>query len=424
MIESRINPNVGNDSMNLINSETIIDNVSNDNNSNIINNDNDNNNNNVCENESEASMAKNIDSFSNYNATGFALTNMLEMKAIGYPNRVHLCKNEPLLMLYLCILRDKETKCEKFQKTTDKLLLLIFNQMINYRFIDGKNGNENSKKVNYDLNFNVNSLSSLSICDSFGLTFSKKRNYSAFSVSFMSLVAERGMYGVALDESSEHALEGVLSSFRPIIRSVVGTLKVEESFTQDQNGVIRSNRQAVALMPRDIGNRIIIVFKPVLVGNDLHSVIDALLKLGAKEKDIIIVCLIATRNSLILIVEKWQKVQIWIACIDQDLENNRIRPGIGSFKLRYKYVNHNSSNSRHTHHSYRSKKSKHSHRHHRHHKSARKSPSQSKNTQTNRQTYIKKKKKKKILFHIRSIYTKKKCSRLVRQNISENFYTK
>ena len=308
------------------------------------------------------SMQKNIYGKKSYVGTGFSLKNMFEEKDIGYPNRLHLSKNEPLLMLYLSILRNKETKSDKFQDTTHKILLLIFNQILNHRLIDDnhghhkmiKSGKKGSKK---DVGF--------------GLTFSRETLKSPYDVDFMSLIADRGMYGVALDDSSEHALERVLSSFRPIIRSVVGTLKVEESFTQDQNGVIRSNRQAVALMPRDIGNRIIVVFKAVICGNELHSVIDALLKLGANEKDIIVVCLIGTRISLLSIVERWHKLQIWIGCIDEHLENSRIRPGIGSFKLRYKYQksedeHRKSGRSGRSSRNNRSNRKRSKHRHHKH----------------------------------------------------------
>ncbi len=88
------------------------------------------------------------------------------------------------------------------------------------------------------------------------------------------------MYGVTLNDSAEHALNAVLSSFQPIIRSVIGTLKVEESFSQDKDGIIRSNRQAVALMPKDIRSRIVILFHPTIIQNELHSAVDALLRVS------------------------------------------------------------------------------------------------------------------------------------------------
>ena len=80
----------------------------------------------------------------------------------------------------------------------------------------------------------------------------------------------RCLYGVSLDDNAEHCLKTVLLSFNPIIRSVVGKLTVEETFSQDKDGIIRSNRQAVALMPKDIRSRVVLLFHPIIINNELQ----------------------------------------------------------------------------------------------------------------------------------------------------------
>lgn len=67
----------------------------------------------------------------------FVLSNNYDTKTIDFEYRenIHLCKNEPLLMIYLSILRDRETKnSEKFQDIAHKLLVLMFSQIFSHHF--------------------------------------------------------------------------------------------------------------------------------------------------------------------------------------------------------------------------------------------------------------------------------------------------
>merc|ERR1712154_238806 len=152
---------------------------------------------------------------------------------------------------------------------------------------------------------------------------------SPLELSFGSLMCQRGIYGVCLNNSCQAALENLLHSFQPIIRSVIGSLTVEESFVEDKDGIIRSNRQAVALMPKDIDKRIVIVFhdtiSPKSSSNELQSAIDALLKLGAMNENIIVISLVADRNSCISLIERFGKMHIWTASMDK-VSNSQIQP--------------------------------------------------------------------------------------------------
>ena len=249
----------------------------------------------------------------NDNEPSFILTNNYDTKSIDtdYLDNIHLCKNEPLLMIYLSILRNRDTKdTEKFQDVTHKLLVLVFNQIFSYHF---------RTNVHWE----------------------QTECYSPLDITYGSIMSKRGIYGVCLNDSCESVLTNLLISFQPIIRSVIGTLKVEESFSEDKDGIIRSNRQAVALMPKDIDKRIVIIFHDIInqqnCNNELQSAIDALLKLGAKCENIIIISLIASRQSLITLIQRFKKLHIWSACIDavNSHSTTKLIPGIGVFQHRY-----------------------------------------------------------------------------------------
>merc|ERR1712129_271079 len=147
-------------------------------------------------------------------------------------------------------------------------------------------------------------------------------------------------YGVCLNDSCQNALENTLHSFQPIIRSVIGTPNVEEKFIEDRDGVIRSNRQAVALMPKDIDQRIVIIFADTISqknsNNELQSAIDALLKLGAVEQNIIVLSMIASSKACISLIDRFERINIWSASIDKLTNSSKLIPGIGRFENRYK----------------------------------------------------------------------------------------
>merc|ERR1712154_560711 len=243
----------------------------------------------------------------------FILSNNYDTTPIDaqYLENIHLCSNKPLLMIYLSILRDRETKNnEKFQEITHKILVLMFNEIFDYHLSGNKCWNE------------VQCVSPLDI-------------------TYGSLMCQRGIYGVCLNDCCQNALQNLLDSFQPIIRSVIGTLKVEESFVEDKDGIIRSNRQAVALMPKDIDKRIVVIFHDIIspknTNNELQSTIDALLKLGAIDENIIVISLISSRKSCISLIQRFKKLHIWSACIDavNSQNSSKLIPGIGVFHQRY-----------------------------------------------------------------------------------------
>eukprot|EP00488_Nonionellina_sp_1-RS-2012_P001510 TRINITY_DN2438_c0_g1_i1.p1 TRINITY_DN2438_c0_g1~~TRINITY_DN2438_c0_g1_i1.p1 ORF type:complete len:341 (-),score=62.66 TRINITY_DN2438_c0_g1_i1:230-1252(-) len=169
---------------------------------------------------------------------------------------IHLCSNQPLLMIYLSILRNRDTKnVDKFRDITHKLLVLMFAQIFNFHFMESNN-------------------------------WSEIECVSPSDITYGSIMCQRGIYGVCLNDCCQNALQNLLHSFQPIIRSVIGTLKVEESFIEDKDGIIRSNRQCIALMPKDIDKRIVIIFHDSF-NNEVHCAIDALLKIGSKNRRIL-----------------------------------------------------------------------------------------------------------------------------------------
>ncbi|ETO06864.1 hypothetical protein RFI_30529 [Reticulomyxa filosa] len=243
-------------------------------------------------------------------------------------------------------LRDKETKdFEKFRAVSQKVLTLMFNQILQFHYceighvgdIDSANfGAESSGGADLSSAFKSSQLYY------FPLTFSQTTKQSSVDLPFSSIIGgmqgvNRGLYGVALNDCSEHALQTVLQTFSPIIKSAVGTLKVEETFTQDKDGIIRSSRQAIAFLPKDIKTRIVVLFHPVVVQNELHSIIDALLRLGANEKDIIVLTFVASRAALLALAERYSQIHLWCVCVDA-VKHGKISPGIGNFKHRYKYT--------------------------------------------------------------------------------------
>merc|ERR1711991_592864 len=108
---------------------------------------------------------------------GFELKNCLETKNIfNNKSQVHLCKNDPLLMIYLSILRNRETKdIDKFRFSCQKILTLIIQQMLLYNCIEKYNSN----KVNDNNN---------------GITFTGVLNYSPFDSEYDSIISDRGIY--------------------------------------------------------------------------------------------------------------------------------------------------------------------------------------------------------------------------------------
>merc|ERR1712129_20829 len=184
---------------------------------------------------------------------------------------------------------NRDTKSvEKFQDITHRILTLMFDEIFDYHLSDDRH-------------------------------WKTIEAVSPLEITYGSLMCQRGIYGVCLNDSCQNALENTLHSFQPIIRSVIGTLIVEEKFIEDRDGVIRSNRQAVALMPKDIDQRIVIIFADTISqknsNNELQSAIDALLKLGAIEQNIIVLSLIASSKALFTLTARFERINIWSASI-------------------------------------------------------------------------------------------------------------
>merc|ERR1712129_644253 len=151
---------------------------------------------------------------------------------------------------------NRDTKSvEKFQDITHRILTLMFDEIFDYHLSDDRH-------------------------------WKTIEAVSPLEITYGSLMCQRGIYGVCLNDSCQNALENTLHSFQPIIRSVIGTLKVEEKFIEDRDGVIRSNRQAVALMPKDIDQRIVIIFADTISQKNSNNEYKKLVKGLCLEKNV------------------------------------------------------------------------------------------------------------------------------------------
>merc|ERR1719317_1356085 len=197
----------------------------------------------------------------------------------------------------MTVLRDRNTDNALYHRAADRLLSILVAETI-----------EN------------NNISQLQVDTTTGFP------YSGFQTV-------KSIYGVGLDGPSQACLEDALEVYKPVARTVVGQLRIEEKFTRDERGGTRNVRSAVAYTPKDIEDRRVIVFSPVLGSkNDIHSAIEALYQLGTK--DLTIVTIVASRPTLWVLLDQFPNLQIICAAVDS-FAKGRVVPGIGVFSKRY-----------------------------------------------------------------------------------------
>lgn len=201
------------------------------------------------------------------------------------------------LRLLLTVLRDKNTSKELYHRAANRLLSLLVAETIE-----------------------KNNISQLQVD-------------TATSFLYNGFQTVKSIYGVALDETAQKCLEEALKVYQSVARTVVGHLRIEEKFKQDENGDIQNVRSAVAYTPKDIEDRRVIVFNPVLGSrNDIHSAIEALYQLGTK--DLTILTIVASRPTLWVLLDQFPNLQIICAAVDS-FAKGRVVPGIGVFSQRY-----------------------------------------------------------------------------------------
>jgi len=203
------------------------------------------------------------------------------------------------LRLTMTVLRDKNTSNKLYHKATNRLLSVLVAETI-------EKNNISQLRVETNSSFPYNGFQTV-----------------------------KSIYGVALDEQSQHCLEEALEVYKPVARTVVGQLRIEEKFTQDKNGGMHNVRSAVAYTPKDIEDRRVIVFNPVLGSkNDIHSAIEALYQMGTK--DLTILAIVASRPILWVLLDQFPSLQIICAAVD-GFTKGHVDPGIGVFSQRYTF---------------------------------------------------------------------------------------
>jgi len=206
------------------------------------------------------------------------------------PQTVDVC-------LTMTILRDKTTNNELYHKAVNRLLSVLVAEAI-------EKNNISQLQVNTNTSFAYNGFQTV-----------------------------RSIYGVALDDPSQESLEEALHLYHPVARTIVGQLHFEEKVTQDKNGGMRNVRSAVAYTPKDIEDRRVILFSPVLGSKkDLHSAVEVLYQLGTK--DLTILTIAAPRSTLLALLDQFPNLQIICAAVDR-FTNGQVVPGVGVFAHRY-----------------------------------------------------------------------------------------
>jgi len=204
------------------------------------------------------------------------------------------------LRLTMTVLRDKNTNNTLYHKASNRLLSVLVAETIE------KN---NISQLRVDTN-------------------------SSFPYKGFQTV--KSIYGVAMDQPSQECLEEALEVYKPVARTVVGQLRIEEKFTHDKNGGVHNVRSAVAYTPKDIEDRRVIVFNPVLGSkNDIHSAIEALYQMGTK--DLTILAIVASRPILWVLLDQFPSLQIICAAVD-GFTKGQVVPGIGVFSQRYTFA--------------------------------------------------------------------------------------
>jgi len=232
-----------------------------------------------------------------YNAAEFLKRSGQNKVESNIPKTVRVLPRSVDLRLIMTVLRDKNTTNELFHKAADRLLSVLVAETIE-----------------------KNNISQLQVDTNASLP------YSGFQTV-------KSIYGAALDQIAQECLEEALMVYQPVARTVVGHMRIVEKFKQDKNGGFQNIRSAVAYTPKDIEDRRVIIFNPVLGSrNDIHSAVEALYQLGTK--DLTILTIVASRPILWVLHDQFPNLQIICAAVDS-FAKGRVVPGIGVFSQRY-----------------------------------------------------------------------------------------
>ncbi|KAJ1834284.1 Uracil phosphoribosyltransferase, synthesizes UMP from uracil [Coemansia sp. RSA 2711] len=146
--------------------------------------------------------------------------------------------------------------------------------------------------------------------------------------TFQGVAFEGRICGVSImraGESMEQGLRDVCTSVR------IGKVLIQRDERTAQPKLYYSK------LPKDIADRWVLLLDPMLAtGGSAIKCIEVLLEAGVKEECILFVNLICAPEGALMMLEKFSKLQIITAEIDEGIDEQKfILPGLGDFGDRY-----------------------------------------------------------------------------------------
>ncbi|KAJ2310692.1 Uracil phosphoribosyltransferase, synthesizes UMP from uracil [Coemansia sp. RSA 2705] len=215
----------------------------------------------------------------------------LSAKAAEHP-RLHLLPQTNQLKGLMTIIRDTNTPRGDFVFYSDRVIRLLVEEGLNY------------------------------------LPVVPKEVTTPMGATFQGVAFEGRICGVSImraGESMEQGLRDVCTSVR------IGKVLIQRDERTAQPKLYYSK------LPKDIADRWVLLLDPMLAtGGSAIKCIEVLLEAGVKEECILFVNLICAPEGALMMLEKFSKLQIITAEIDEGIDEQKfILPGLGDFGDRY-----------------------------------------------------------------------------------------
>ncbi|KAJ2849402.1 hypothetical protein IWW36_002648 [Coemansia brasiliensis] len=215
----------------------------------------------------------------------------LSAKAVE-DSRLHLLPQTNQLKGLMTIIRDANTPRGDFVFYSDRVIRLLVEEGLNY------------------------------------LPVVEKQVTTPMGMAFQGVAFEGRICGVSImraGESMEQGLREVCTSVR------IGKVLIQRDERTAQPKLYYSK------LPKDIADRWVLLLDPMLAtGGSAMKCIEVLLEAGVKEERILFINLICAPEGALAMLEKFPKLQIITAEIDERIDDNKfILPGLGDFGDRY-----------------------------------------------------------------------------------------
>jgi uridine kinase len=182
----------------------------------------------------------------------------------------------------------------------------------------------------HDFVFYADRLMRLLIEEGLGLLpFERKCVTTPRGMSYYGVEFSAGLCGVSLMPGGE-AMENSL-------RAVCANIRVGKMLIATPSRLART--VAYSKLPRDVGQRHILVLEPVLnTGLSCSTAIEYLLSsdVGCREEHVLVLSVIASRQAATEVCERFPKARLVVSAIDGDVDDvGAVVPGAGDFATRY-----------------------------------------------------------------------------------------